>query len=108
MPGLEVESFDAIRERIYELWSASGTQPESEIILDAVRNLICELGKCGRNPSPKAVFSIAENSIKSIFIHSFMDPHNFDLARAMKCCNQYPVGLNLFPCCIRNNMKRKN
>jgi len=107
-PGLDGESFEKIRDNIYELWSASGSQPESEKILATVRNLICELGKCGRNPSPQSVFTIAENNIKSIFIHSFMDPYNFDLARAMKCCNQYPVHRDFLPCCFRNVIKRRN
>lgn len=106
VPGLDEESFDAVKENIYELWSASGSQPDSEKILQTLRDLICELGKCGNNPSPEAAFAVAENNIKSVFIHSFMDPYNFDLARAMKCCNQYPVNGELVPCCVRNTRRR--
>ncbi len=106
VPGLDEESFDAVKENVYELWSATGSQPDSEKILQTLRNLICEMGKCGNSPSPQAAFSVAENNIKSIFVHSFMDPYNFDLARAMKCCNQYPEHGELVPCCVRNTRRR--
>jgi uncharacterized radical SAM superfamily Fe-S cluster-containing enzyme len=101
-PGLDEESFQAIKEKVYDLWSSSGSQPESEKILSTVHDLLCELGKCGNHPTAQAVFSVAENTIKSIFIHSFMDQYTFDLARAMKCCTQYPTTAELMPCCVRN------
>ncbi|HLP16586.1 MAG TPA: radical SAM protein [Bacteroidota bacterium] len=101
-PGLDEESFGAIREKIYQLWSSSGSIPESEKILATIRDLLCELGKCGNHPTPQSVFSIAENAVKSIYIHSFMDAHTMDLARVMKCCTQYPTLNELTPCCMRN------
>lgn len=103
-PGLDEESFSAIKDKIYELWSSSGSMPESEKILATMRSLLCELGSCGNSPSSRAVFSVAENNIKSIFIHSFMDQYTFDLSRAMKCCTQYPTQGGLTPCCVRNAM----
>lgn len=104
-PGLDVGSYGAIKDAVYQLWSTSGALPESEKVLATVRNLLCELGKCGNDPAARAVFGVAENNIKSIFVHSFMDQHNFDLSRAMKCCTTYPVVNQHTPCCIRNAMK---
>ena len=46
-----------------------------------------------------------ERQAKSIFIHHYMDAHDFDLERLRKCCNHYPqpdgrlmpaCGFNLF------------
>ena len=107
MPGLESESYEKIRESIYSLWSSSGIHPENKKILETIRRIICELEKHGDNSDPGHLFKIGEKNIKSIFIHHFMDAHNFDFSRIMKCCNQYPVEeKRLIPGCVYNNLMR--
>jgi uncharacterized radical SAM superfamily Fe-S cluster-containing enzyme len=108
MPGLETESYEKIKENIYSLWSSSGIQPQSRKILDALKDIIGEIGCCGQDLKSHQLFEIAEKNIKSVFIHHFMDPYNLDFSRIMKCCNQYPLDENhLIPCCVYNNMERK-
>jgi uncharacterized radical SAM superfamily Fe-S cluster-containing enzyme len=108
MPGLEIDSYDKIKESVYNLWSTAGIQPGSEKILKTIKNIFCEIGKNEKNMGPNRLFKIAEKNIKSIFIHHFMDPYNFDLSRIVKCCNQYPVDAErLVPCCVYNNLMRR-
>jgi uncharacterized radical SAM superfamily Fe-S cluster-containing enzyme len=53
--------------------------------------------------TPQRALAIAERSVKSIFIHQFMDPDTFDLARARKCCQVYPQrDGRMIPVCVRN------
>lgn len=104
MPGLESESYGKIKDNIYSLWSSSGIQPQSGKILNSLKNIMCEIGQCGQGQREQVLFDIMEKNVKSIFIHHFMDAYNFDLARAMKCCNQYPISeKSLIPCCVYNN-----
>lgn len=106
MPGLETESYEKIKDNIYSLWSSSGIQPQSGKILNALKSIMCEIGVCGQEPDK--LFKVVEKNIKSLFIHHFMDPYNFDFSRVMKCCNQYPVDEErLIPCCVYNNIERK-
>jgi uncharacterized radical SAM superfamily Fe-S cluster-containing enzyme len=108
MPGLESESYEKIRESIYNLWSSSGIHPENKNILKTIRKIICELEKHGDDSNPGHLFKIGEKNIKSIFIHHFMDAYNFDFSRIMKCCNQYPIGeKRLIPGCLYNNLMRE-
>lgn len=107
MPGLETESYEKIKENIYSIWSSSGIQPQSRKILDALKDIISEIGCCGQDIKPRQLFEIAEKNIKSVFIHHFMDAYNLDFSRIMKCCHQYPLEETLLiPCCVYNNMKR--
>ncbi|MCK5057580.1 MAG: radical SAM protein [Candidatus Aminicenantes bacterium] len=107
-PGLESESYEKIKNNIYSLWSSSGIQPQSGKILHSLKNIMCEIGQCGKDMTPQKLFNVMEKNIKSLFIHHFMDAYNFDFSRVMKCCNQYPLDENrLIPCCIYNNMERK-
>ncbi|MGE5430489.1 MAG: radical SAM protein [Syntrophomonadaceae bacterium] len=107
IPGLEPDSYSLIQDNIYRLWSSSGIYPQTEKITKTIKDLICQMGRLGRNPGAPEVFKIVESSIKSIFIHHFMDAYNFDISRAMKCCNQYALhGKKLVPCCVYNNTLR--
>ena len=58
--------------------------------------------------SPKQAWAIGERSVKSIFIHQFMDPDTFDLSRARKCCQVYPqLDGRMIPVCVRNCLTRE-
>ncbi|OGF65025.1 MAG: hypothetical protein A2Y62_14495 [Candidatus Fischerbacteria bacterium RBG_13_37_8] len=107
MPGLENESFEKIRDAIYNIWSITGIQPESKKILAKLKNILCEVDKCGTHAMPQELFKAAYKKLKSIFIHNFMDAYSFDFDRIMKCCNHYPIGEKwLVPCCVHNNLMR--
>jgi hypothetical protein len=58
-----------------------------------------------RPVSPREELRIGETQAKSIFLHHYMDPHDFDLERLRKCCHHYAqadgrimpaCGFNLF------------
>lgn len=108
IPGLEPGSYNVIQDNIYRLWSSSGIYPEAEKITKTIKSLIGQMGSLGRNPSAPDVFKIVESNVKSIYIHHFMDAYNFDISRAMKCCNQYALpGSKLIPSCVYNNTIRE-
>ena len=104
--GTDPQSFEAIREAVYDLWSGpAGLTPDSQKALAAVTRLLRSLGGDGYDPA-KAL-AVAERSVKSVFIHQFMDRHTFDLARARKCCNVYPLPDGRFmPACVYNCLRR--
>ena len=104
LPGLDREGHEAIREKIYDAWSAADTVAGDNCqILDRIRDILRQLDKQGF--SAKAAFDLGSTLLRSVFIHGFMDPKNFDLARIMKCCNHYlqPDG-RLAPICVSNVM----
>ncbi len=79
------------------LWSACAT-PGS----DDVNNNFA--GCCGF--STESIKEL-EEEITMVGVHAFMDPYNFDLKRAKKCCihQVLPEG-KLVPFCVYNNLKR--
>jgi uncharacterized radical SAM superfamily Fe-S cluster-containing enzyme len=87
---------------VYELWSGpAALTPDSQKALTAVRRLLAAATAGGY--SPRHALTVAERAVKSIFIHQFMDPETFDLARARKCCQVYPQrDGRMLPVCVRN------
>ncbi len=105
--GTDAESFERVNEAVYELWSGpAGLSPDSQKALGAIRKLLA-LATAGNGYTPQKALTVAERSVKSIFIHQFMDPETFDLSRARKCCQVYPQrDGRLIPVCVRNCLKR--
>lgn len=105
--GTDSASFQLITDAVYDLWSGpAALSPDSEKALNAVRQLIALTTSEG-GYSPRRALSVAERSIKSIFIHQFMDPATFDLSRARKCCQVYPQpDGRMIPACIYNCLIR--
>ncbi len=105
--GTDAESFQAITDAVYDLWSGpAALSPDSEKALQAIRRLIASTTADG-GYSPRRALSVAERSVKSIFIHQFMDPDTFDLSRARKCCQVYPqLDGRMIPVCVRNCLKQ--
>jgi uncharacterized radical SAM superfamily Fe-S cluster-containing enzyme len=104
--GLEKESFEAIKDSVYRLWSSAGLVPDSEKVLKTIRDVLREISGI-RTFSPKEVLRLGEKRVKSILIHAFMDEDTFDISRAMKCCDQYPLpDGRLMPCCVYNTIYR--
>jgi len=106
--GADPESFDAAREAVYDLWSGpAALVPDSEKALAAARRLLESVSNCCGGAASPAALTAAGRSIKSIFIHHFMDRDTFDLARARKCCNVYPLADGrLMPACVYNCLRR--
>jgi hypothetical protein len=101
LPGLDSEGFDALRNRVYELWSAADQFPHTDLILKKMRSLVQEMNKSGF--TPRHAFDIGSSAIKAIFIHQFMDRDTIDIGRLMKCCNHYPqADGRLIPICAQN------
>ena len=127
--GTDPESFRHITDAVYDLWSAPiAPLPRPKINLESVECAPEESCACSQfvsegalktikgllnaatatgGFSPKKVWAIGERSVKSIFIHQFMDRDTFDLSRARKCCQVYPQpDGTLIPACVRNCLKR--
>lgn len=106
LPGADADSFGIIKDAVYDLWSAPGELGEEpRKALQAVRQILDSFGQCGPKCACGGV--TPEQSIKSIFIHHFMDRHNFDLSRARKCCQVYPQpDGRLMPACVYNCLRR--
>jgi uncharacterized radical SAM superfamily Fe-S cluster-containing enzyme len=100
--GTDAGSFDCITDAVYELWSGpAALSPDSQKALAAVRRLLASATTGGY--SPHNALTVAERTVKSIFIHQFMDPETFDLSRARKCCQVYPQrDGRMLPVCVRN------
>jgi uncharacterized radical SAM superfamily Fe-S cluster-containing enzyme len=105
--GTDAESFERVTDAVYDLWSGPATlSPDSKKALSAIRRLMASVTGNG-GYSPQKAVAVAERSVKSIFIHQFMDPDTFDLSRARKCCQVYPQpDGRLIPVCIRNCLSR--
>jgi uncharacterized radical SAM superfamily Fe-S cluster-containing enzyme len=103
LPGLDREGHQAIRERIYECWSAADSAADNRQVLKRIRGILRELE--GQNFSAKAAFDLGSTVLRSVFIHGFMDADTLDMGRLMKCCNHYlqPDG-RLLPMCSHNVM----
>jgi uncharacterized radical SAM superfamily Fe-S cluster-containing enzyme len=105
--GTDRQSFESIKDAVYALWSGpAATTPDSQQAMAAVKRLLASITG-GPGYDPARAVAAAERSIKSIFIHHFMDRDTFDLARARKCCNVYPLADGrMMPACVYNCLKR--
>lgn len=105
--GTDEESFQQVTDAVYALWSGpAAMSPDSKKALAAVKRLLAQATSCGCY-QPGQAWAAAERSVKSIFIHQFMDRHTFDLSRARKCCQVYPQpDGRLVPACVFNCLKR--
>lgn len=123
--GTDADSFQQVTDAVYDIWagmpqlpgigqtlSDGGCGPScacnpflSDQALKAVRKLLTRATAGGY--SPRKAMETGERSVKSIFIHQFMDPDTFDLARVRKCCQVYPQpDGKLMPACVFNNLRR--
>jgi uncharacterized radical SAM superfamily Fe-S cluster-containing enzyme len=122
--GTDAESFRHITDAVYDLWSAPVTPAHPKMnlasgecapgetcacsqfvaqkALATIKGLLTAATATG-GYSPRKAWVIGERSVKSIFLHQFMDRDTFDLSRARKCCQVYPQSDGrLIPACIRN------
>ena len=99
--GTRAEDHELFQQLAYEIWSGPvALAPDGEGVVKAVRGLF--EAACGCD-SARALFTVGERRVKSIFIHAFQDADTFDLARVRRCCNAYPQpDGRLLPACVRN------
>lgn len=101
LPGLDASAYAAVKEKLYALWSAADGSAESQAVLERIRAVIRGLERDGF--TPKTALSAGMNTMKAVFIHSFMDAHNMDFGRLVKCCNPYAqADGRLVPMCAQN------
>jgi len=104
-PNLETEA--ALHEIISDLWSTAGEVPDSDRITKALRRAALEMFP-RKKAGHRELIRASERQAKSIFIHHYMDPHNFDLSRVVKCCHHYPrADRRIMPMCAFNLFHRK-
>jgi 7,8-dihydro-6-hydroxymethylpterin dimethyltransferase len=103
-PSAKVEN--ALQQAIVDLWSAAGEVPDCDKIVKAMRRALLDMFPA-RPASRQELISIAERQAKTIFIHHYMDRHDFDLERLMKCCHHYPqLDGRIMPACGFNMFHR--
>ena len=107
LPGTDESSYRCMTDAVYDLWSGpAGLLPDSRRALGAARRLLAGIEHAGY--APGRALAAAERSIKSIFIHQFMDRDSFDLSRARKCCQVYPQpDGRMIPACVHNCLGRR-
>ena len=101
--GTDAETVARIRDALYGLWSSDGIVPDRERVLTAIRGILLDLSRLGSGATHRDLIDLGTRTVKSVFIHAFMDRSTFDLSRAAKCCNHYPQkDGRLLPACVRN------
>ena len=96
----------ALQQAVDDLWSSSGEIPDSDKIRKALRRALLEMFP-NQEKSRQELLRIAESQAKTIFIHHYMDRHDFDLERLMKCCHHYPqIDGRIMPACGFNMFHR--
>ncbi len=101
LPGLDSDGIEMMKNKIYELWSASDSSMFNDEVLKRIKNTIIQLNSCACDR--RSSLEIGMKNMKAIFIHHFMDEYNFDFGRLVKCCNPYPKkDGRLIPICAQN------
>jgi uncharacterized radical SAM superfamily Fe-S cluster-containing enzyme len=80
---------DALHEVIHDVFARRDEIERGRDVLTALRALLLQMFP-DRALSPKEAVRIGEGRAKSIFLHHYMDRHDFDLERLRKCCHHYP------------------
>lgn len=93
-----------IQDAIYRLWSAQSITADGDAVLAALRALMTGFDAARSEPERR---SVAEGTMKAIFIHAFMDEHDWELSRVRKCCTHYALADGrLMPGCAYNAIHR--
>jgi uncharacterized radical SAM superfamily Fe-S cluster-containing enzyme len=104
--GASPEIHDALSDVIHELFANQYEIERADEILAALRRAI-DIMFPNRPVSAKEAIMLGEKQAKSIFLHHYMDRHDFDLERLRKCCHHYPqVDGRIMPACGFNMFHR--
>lgn len=97
---------DALHDVIHDVFANEDRLPRGKAILKALRRSM-DVMFPERALTPKQAFNAGERQAKSILIHAYMDPYDFDLERLRKCCHHYPqVDGRVMPACGFNLFHR--
>lgn len=100
----EIES--ALQDVIYDVFAAEDKIERGPEVLKALRRTL-DVMFPGRAMTAKEAVRIGEGQAKSIFLHHYMDRHDFDLERLRKCCHHYPqIDGRIMPACGFNMFHR--
>ena len=105
-PDMDLEQ--AIRGSIDDLWSSAAQVPDGDKILRTLKKTLRVMYPEERVLEMEERLRLGERSVKTIFIHAFMDEHTFEVDRIKKCCTHYalPDG-RLMPGCAYNMFYRE-
>ena len=92
-----------IQDVITGLWTGEIECADRDLVLEALRTLIDEMGQPGSGP-----MTAAERYTKAIYVHTHMDEETFDVERIRQCCIGMPSadGRNI-PSCAYNVLYRQ-
>ncbi|MEZ4361558.1 MAG: radical SAM protein [Kofleriaceae bacterium] len=83
------EVHDALLEVVHDVYAREDEIDRGEEILSSLRRSMKEMFP-DRKLTHREQVRIGEGYAKAIFLHAYMDRHDFDLERLRKCCHHYP------------------
>jgi RNA 3'-phosphate cyclase len=97
---------ESLQDTIHHVFAHADDIPRSDEILKAMRRAI-DVMFPGTPMTVKEAARVGERQAKSIFLHHYMDKHDFDLERLRKCCHHYPqTDGRVMPACGFNMFHR--
>jgi uncharacterized radical SAM superfamily Fe-S cluster-containing enzyme len=95
-----------LQDVLYEVYAHQDEIERGTEILAALKRTIRTMFP-DRPLTQKESLLIGEQQAKSIFLHHYMDRHDFDLERLRKCCHHYPqTDGRIMPACGFNMFHR--
>jgi hypothetical protein len=101
------DDFHAVmRDVIHDVWAREDEVERGAEVVAALRRAL-DVMFPNRPVSPREAVRLGEYQAKSIFLHHYMDRHDFDLERLRKCCHHYPqIDGRIMPACGFNLFHR--
>ncbi|HTM18942.1 MAG TPA: radical SAM protein [Kofleriaceae bacterium] len=97
---------DAMTDVIHDVYAREDEIERGPDVLRALRRTLDVMFPV-RALSEQEKLRIGEQQAKSIFLHHYMDRHDFDLERLRKCCHHYPqLDGRIMPACGFNMFHR--